>query len=194
MRYRGIHAARMFSGLWSFLFKLPSVDIEFPFLGTTRVYTAYQGINIQEEGIGGIFATNLILWPCFLMYRYRSKLREKQGLLFAVISVVSGMVIACADVQMSGVLTRYMADFAIFFYLASFMVIFAFIDGRYKKRSGSPGGYSEEGWCKGIAGLCCITILYCFMTVLSLYVTGDYDDYQTVWYYHLKEIFDVFGV
>ncbi len=194
MRFRGIHMARMIAGLWSFLFKLPVLDVEFPYLGTTWINTAYQGITIQESGIGGIFATNLILWPCFLLYRFRAKLREKKALLFALVSLAGGIVIACADVQMAGVLTRYMADFSIFFYLASFVVIFSFLDGRSVKQSEGTDGCADTFWYRGLAVLSCVTIVYCLLTILSLYVVGDYQTFQPVWYYHLKEIFGVLDV
>lgn len=194
MRYRGVHVARMISGIWSFLFEFPAISAEFPYLGTTWINTAYQGITIQENGIGGIFVTNIVLLPAFLIYRYRVKLREKRMLLLAVISMISGFAVACADAQMAGVLTRYMADFAIFFYIASFAVIFAFIDQCYEKEYTLSHVIPQKIWCKGIAFLCCMTILYCLMTIFSLYVTGDYDVYQSVWYYHLKEIFGVFDV
>lgn len=194
MRYRGFHVARFLSGLWSFLFKIPPLDVEFPYLGTTWVDTVYQGIITQEKGIGGIFATNLILWPCFFMYRYRAKLRDNKTLLFAVISIVSGIIISCVNVQAAGVIVRYMVDFTIFFYLASFMVIFSFISGYYKQQSDCHGILSEKVWCRGLAVLCCVTILYCFMTILMLYISGDYDLYRPVWYYHLKEIFGVLDI
>lgn len=194
MRYRGVHVARMISGIWSFLFQLPAISAEFPYLGTTWINTAYQGITIQEKGIGGIFITNIILLPAFLIYHYRTELREKQMLLFATISMIGGVIIAGTDAQMAGVLTRYMADFAIFFYLASFAVIFSFIARCYEKEYNLTSVLPEKVWCRGLAFLCCVTILYCFMTILPLYVTGDYDVYQSVWYYHLKEIFGVFDV
>ena len=194
MRFRGIHMARMIAGLWSFLFKLPTLDVEFPYLGTTWINTAYQGITIQESGIGGIFATNLILWPCFLLYRFRAKLREKKALLFAVVSLAGGVVIACADVQMAGVLTRYMADFAIFFYLASFVVIFTLLDGHSNKQAECPDGSTGIFWYKVLAVLAGITVIYCLLTILSPYVVGDYQNYQPVWYYHLKEIFGVLDI
>ena len=106
MRYRGMHAARLVSGIWSFLFQLPNIKTEFPFLHSAWLDTVYQGIHIQENNIGGLFATNLILLPCFFVYYYRKKLQEKRALMFTAVCMASGMVIVAADIQMAGVLTR----------------------------------------------------------------------------------------
>lgn len=194
MRYRGIHMARMISGVWSMLFELPMIDLEFPYLGSTWLNTIYQGITIQEKGIGGIFMTNIILLPAFLIYRFREKLREKQILLFASISMISGIIIACADVQGAGILVRYLADFAIFFYLASFAVIFSFIDRCYEKEYTLSSVISEKVWCRALALLCCVTILYWCVTILLLYEDHDYGTYQSLWYNQLRVIFGVLDV
>lgn len=194
MRYRGIHMARMIAGLWTFLFELPVLSIEFPYLKITWMNTAYQGITIQEACIGGIFATNLILLPGFFLHKCRARLRENNALWFSVISMVSGFIVACADIQMAGIVTRYKLDFTIFFYLASFVIIFSFLDMCYINKIKCPDNCLAEICYKVLAALSCITIIYCFMTIFSLYEAGDYDVFQPVWYYHLKEIFGVFDV
>ena len=194
MPYRGVHIARMISGVWSMLFELPRIQLEFPYLKTTWLDTLYQGITIQEKGIGGIFMTNIILLPLFLLYHCRKKLQEKKLMLFAVISMISGVVIAGADVQMAGILVRYMGDFAIFFYLASFAVIFALIDRWYKKEYTLISVTSENVWYRGIALLCCVTILYWCMTILLLWEDNDYNVYQSLWYNQLRVIFGVLDV
>jgi len=194
MTKRGFHFARLIPGLWAFLFQPPYANIEFPYIRTTPFHTYYQGITIREATIGGIFATNIILLPCFLFYHYRKKLKEKKALLFTGICLASAIVITCADVQMAGILTRYTADFTILFYLAAFMIIFAFMDGYYDKTDGFACKISETAWCRGIAILCCVTILYLVLSLFSLYVSGDYDAYVPVWFYRMKEIFGVFDI
>lgn len=194
MTKRSFHFARFIPGIWSFLFQPPSVNIEFPFIRTVQFQTYYQGNTIHESLIGGLFATNLILLPCFLFYHYRARLKEKKVFAFTCISLISALAIVCADIQMAGILTRYLADFSILFYLAAFMIIFTFIDRYYAAKDSLSGKLSETAWCRGIALLCCITILYLVLSVFSLYVSGDYDLYRPVWFYHMKEIFGVFDV
>ncbi|MDE7267085.1 MAG: hypothetical protein K2N89_06445 [Lachnospiraceae bacterium] len=194
MRYRGVHIARMISGVWSLLFELPMIDLEFPYLGSTWLNTIYQGITIQEKGIGGIFMTNIILLPAFLIYRFRDKLREKQMMLFASICMFSGIIITCVDVQGAGILVRYMADFAIFFYLTSFAVIFSFIDRCYEKEYTLTSVIPEKVWCRGLALLCCVTIVYWCVTILLLYEDHDYNTYQLLWYNKLRVLFGVLDV
>lgn len=194
MTKRGFHIARLVPGLWSFLFQLPSVNIEFPYIRITQFNTAYQGSTIHEASIGGIFTTNIILWPCFLFYYYRERLKKKKVYLFTGISLISAFLIVCADVQMAGILTRYIADFSIMFYLAAFMIIFTFMDEYYNGKTTLAGKISEAVWCRGIALLCCVTIVYLILCVFSLYVSGDYDAYRPLWFYHMKEILGVFDI
>lgn len=194
MTKREFHLARMFSGLWSFLFQPPSVNIEFPFIGTTPFQTAYQGKTIHEPGIGGIFITNVILLPCFLIYHLRARLREKKALLFTALSLFGAFVIVCADVQLAGILTRYLADFSILFYLTSFTIILTWIDGYDTASNAAIAKASETMWYRVIALLCFITIAYLILSVFALYVVGDYDAYRPVWYYHMKELWGLFDV
>lgn len=194
MTKREFYFARFIPGLWSFLFQPPSVNIEFPFIRTVQFHTAYQGNTIHESLIGGIFATNFILLPCFFFYYYRARLKEKKVFLFTCISLISALIIVCADVQMAGILTRYLADFSILFYLAAFMIIFTFIDRYYAAKSSLSGKLSEAAWCRIIALLCCMTILYLVLSIFSLYIVGDYDAYRPVWFYHMKEVWGIFDV
>ncbi|MCM1088703.1 MAG: hypothetical protein NC419_11130 [Muribaculaceae bacterium] len=194
MTKRGSHIARLIPGIWTFLFQPASVNIEFPYISTTQFQTAYQGRTIYEGNIGGIFTTNVILLPCFLIYRCRAKLKEKKALLFTSISLIGAFIIVCADVQMSGILTRYIADFSILFYLAAFIIMFIWIDGYYTSQNTSAYKISETTWCRGIAVLCFITILYLILSVFALYVAGDYNVYRPVWYYHMKELWGLFDV
>ncbi len=194
MTKREFHFARFIPGLWSFLFQPASLNIEFPYIGITQFQTAYQGRTIHEPGIGGIFATNIILLPCFLFYHCRKKLKEKKAFLFTLISLTGAFVIVCADVQMAGILTRYIADFSILFYLAAFVIILTWID-EYDSTPPVPAyRISKPQWCHAISALCCITILYLILSVFALYVSGDYDAYRPVWYYHMKELWGLFDV
>lgn len=194
MTKRGFHFARFIPGVWSFLFQPPSIGIEFPYVGIAQFQTAYQGRTIHEPSIGGLLVTNVILLPCFLFYRLRAKLKEKKAYLFTVISLVSAFIIVCADVQMAGILTRYLADFGVLFYLASFTVIFTWIDSYYSPENTSAYKISEQSWCRAVALLCCITVTYLILSVFALYVIGDYDAYRPVWYYHMKELWGLFDV
>ncbi len=194
MTKRGFHIARWVSGLWYYLFQPPSVNIEFPYIGTTSFHTAYQGKTIYESGIGGIFATNLILLPCLLFYKYRAKFREKKVYLFICFNLIGAILIVCADVQMGGLLTRYTADFTLMFYLAAYMILFTFIDEYYSQSNTLICSIPQTVWCRTLALLCCITCLYLILSVFSLYVSGDYDAYRPVWYYHMKELWGLFDV
>lgn len=191
---RGSHIARLIPGVWSYLFQLPYVNIEFPFIRATSFSSAYQGKTIRESCIGGIFSTNWILWPCFLFYYYRTKLKEKKMFLFTAISLVGALIAVVANVQMGGILTRYIVDFTVLFYLTSFMIIFTFADEYYNRKFTLAYQLSEAAWCRVIAFLCCITILYWFLSLFALYVASDYNVDNPVWYYHMKELWGLFDI
>lgn len=194
MTHRGFHFARLIPGLWSYLFQPANINIEFPFIRPVQFHTYYQGNTIMESLIGGIFSTNLILLPCFCLYHYRRRLKKKKVFGFACISIFSALIIACADIQMSGLITRYTADFSILFYLGAYMIIFTFIDEYYASDNTAARKISESSWCRIIALLCFATLLYLILSVFALYVSGDYDVYIPVWYYRMKEIWGIFDI
>lgn len=106
------------------------------------------------------------------------------------------MAAVCADIQMSGVLTRYLADFSIFLYIAAFLVIFVLLDSCDSRRTGEGvvSVVSEKFCYKTLAVLCCVTILYWVMTIFVLYESADYNVQNPVWYYQMKELLGVFDV
>ncbi len=95
---------------------------------------------------------------------------------------------------MGGLLTRYTADFTLMFYLAAYMILFTFIDEYYSQSNTLICSIPQTVWCRTLALLCCITCLYLILSVFSLYVSGDYDAYRPVWYYHMKELWGLFDV
>lgn len=63
------------------------------------------------------------LWMNLLLCKLRKGLKRKSLLLFAGVSLGAGLVIMCADVQMAGILMRYMCDFGIFLSIPAVLVI-----------------------------------------------------------------------
>ena len=188
MRYRGWYWARNISGIWYFLFNLPSLKMEFPFIEAASVKTIYQGITIQENSIGGVLATNVILWPIFLLCRkkWRSRLSKRfESAGIVLFSLLSSLVIVIADSQMAGMLTRYKGDFSIFLYISVCLIIFVIVD--YMDANKERRTY----FYRGLALLAGITIAYSLLGILALYEADDYLSTNPIWYYHMQELFNI---
>lgn len=123
MTNRGFHPDRFPLGIYMFMFQPVNFQAQFPFIQKTDVVTAYQGITIFEGMYGGILMLHPFLWMNLLLPKVRKGLKRKGLLLFAGVSLVAGIVIMCADVQMAGILMRYMCDFGIFLSIPAVLVI-----------------------------------------------------------------------
>ncbi|WP_394919778.1 hypothetical protein [uncultured Robinsoniella sp.] len=123
MTNRGFHPDRFPLGIYMFLFQPVNFQAQFPFIQKTDVVTAYQGITIFEGMYGGILMLHPFLWMNLLLFKVRKGLKRKGLLLFAGVSLGAGMIIMCADVQIAGILMRYMCDFGIFLSIPALLVI-----------------------------------------------------------------------
>lgn len=123
MTNRGFHPDRFPLGIYMFLFQPVNFQSQFPFIQKTEAVTAYQGITIFEGMYGGILMLHPFLWMNLLLCKLRKGLKRKGLLLFAWVSLGAGLVIMCADVQMAGILMRYMCDFGIFLSIPAVLVI-----------------------------------------------------------------------
>ena len=193
MLHRGFNLARFVPGIWSYLFQLPRLNIEFPFVEVTQVQTEYQGITIQESCTGGVIITNMILWSCFMFYAYRKQLKRNQAFLSTCICLLSAVIVVCVDTQMAGILNRYQADFSIFFFIAAYLILLTFLK-EISTNQGDCIKYSIDFVFKGILFLCLITIIYYTLLIFSNSEVPDYQTTNPLWYYKVKELLGLFDL
>lgn len=128
MTERGTNAGRFLPALFAYFLQLPNTTGVFPWIQATEFNTTYLGQTIKEVTFGGILACLPILWILAFanpILAHRFKERSTNTIAGVVIvMLVSGVIIACLDAQMAGILQRYMADFSILFLMPAVLLAF----------------------------------------------------------------------
>ncbi|MBR6646990.1 MAG: hypothetical protein IKL09_05685 [Clostridia bacterium] len=130
MTLRGIRSDRTVLGWFSYLFQPPNITAKFPFIHPNTIYTAYQGTTITEEMFGGFLFTNPFVLFCCLSFGARKYFEDKKHLLVSLLCLAFALIIAFADTQMAGILTRYVADFGLFLYFGAAITFVAMFKGQ----------------------------------------------------------------
>ncbi len=127
MTVRGIVMDRNITGLFYYFLQPLNVDNVFPYLHYVRPAAAYQGVTIAEKTMGGLLWLTPITFlgvRGFLKRKWYEK-SDMRPYYTACAAAVISVVIALADAQMAGILSRYYADFAWLMILASAIAFFA---------------------------------------------------------------------
>lgn len=123
MRHRGFHLNRMEDGIFMYLFQLPNVGVEFPYVFPTHFISNYVGKTIRENMFGGAFFTNTLLLSVFAVRRVKKQLKQKQLFGLVITALASALTVVIADTQMAGILSRYYADFIWLLFIAANIVL-----------------------------------------------------------------------
>lgn len=123
MTHRGFSIGRIPEGIVRYLLQFPSLGLRFPYVENLSLSTDYVGITIQEYMFGGIFFTHIFLLVLILLRNVRDSLRKKHIYAFSICCLLFGLVVVIADTELSGILSRYYADFLWLFFLPA-MVVF----------------------------------------------------------------------
>ena len=110
MTRRGWALERIPDGLLAYLFRLPNIDLSFPFVHAVPFQTDYVGVTIQEAMYGGVLFTHLYVWTTAFAGSVRRELRQKRLWRPVWCAVAFALVIAILDTQMGGLLPRYTCD------------------------------------------------------------------------------------
>lgn len=128
MTRRGLNLGRLAPALFSYFLQPPNMTGEFPYLQAATFQTTYLGQTIREATYGGIFACVPFLW--ILLYAgpiLRTRIRSRKTHTVAgvcIVMVSMGVLIACLDAEMAGILQRYFTDFSFFFLSAAALLVF----------------------------------------------------------------------
>lgn len=120
MTLRGFASERLVDGIFAYLMQPPTVISTFPYLiGNTAMFN-YQGMTVNEETFGGIFA----IAPFLLSVFWAAKLRSASKGLFKVfiLLVICAVILVCFDTESGGILGRYIQDFSFIFAFAAALV------------------------------------------------------------------------
>lgn len=128
MNLRGFSVARMFYGLFAFLFQIPYINNSFPFLHTVSLDFDYMGKLVTEHYFGGIIACNVMTWSLFLMGYYRKNIKAKKLGLFMILSLGISLIIGLLDANTAGVLVRYASDMSFGILLGSAVMLLLIVE------------------------------------------------------------------
>ena len=125
MTHRGFHLDRLPFGLFMYLFQTPGFCGRAPFMIPTSITTAYQGTTIAETMYGGFLWFNLITGALLFFGNVKDTLRKKGLMSLCLLSVLLGIIVVCADIEMAGILQRYGCDFGFFLMLPAVITVLA---------------------------------------------------------------------
>lgn len=128
MTKRGFVLERTGFGVFTLLFQPPAIMAQFPYVTETLLKTEYMGRTITESMYGGLIANNWILIFGLLFYKVKNQLKEKKLYVSVIMSLIFGFIITVADVQMAGILPRYISDFTVFFFVPALIVIYTLLE------------------------------------------------------------------
>ena len=134
MTKRGFHIDRLGSGMFSFLFQLPSMLSIYPFMIRSNVATEYMGKTIAENVYGGVITTNLICLALGFFGYVKNRLNKQSATLIVVMCASIGGLLCCVDATVAGVLQRYMGDFVSFFVIPSILIVGIILSEFWKQR------------------------------------------------------------
>lgn len=135
MTKRGIVFGRTGLGIFTYFLQPMHIDAQFPFIHDFDPSTVYQGITITEKQMGGAF----MLFPILLFAvigLFKPKIfKDKMQHRIILLAVVMSVIVAVLDVQMAGILMRYLTDFVWLLMLAASMTIFALYESKSEQTS-----------------------------------------------------------
>lgn len=184
MTHMGTHISRIGIGIWYYLFNLPTIRPEFPYLLGQRISTLYQGELYNETGIGGIFMLVPFCTIALIGINKWHLLKQEKVLSIYSITFIFTFLIAIMNVLSCGIVTRYQIDIRIYLLIATLMVVIAI--SNYYNHSIYSLAITK------IVNLLCTLSL--FMALFTLFATYESPDYVSVNPHFLSYLNYLFGI
>ena len=127
MTHRGFRLARLPDGLFAYLFRLPNVELRFPYIREAATTPVYMGKTVAEPMFGGVFLVFPFLWILLGTRRVSPLLRAKKARGLVLLPLILALVVVIADTEMAGILWRYTGDFLPLLFLAAILVFLALL-------------------------------------------------------------------
>ena len=189
MTQRGMNAGRLLPALFAYFLQTPTTTGVFPWLQPAAFDTTYLGQTIKEVTFGGIFVCLPILWVIAFakpILAYRFNVRSTHTVASVVlIMLASGLVVACLDAEMAGILQRYTADFSILLLVPAVLLCFVANDALADGESGAPlptlgdrfvsKAFAHKAFLRVVGVLVFLSLLYSTLVCFTP-ETGWYSD------------------
>ena len=180
MTRRGFHLARLPDGLFAYLFRLPKVELSFPYIKEAATTPVYMGKTVAEPMFGGVFLVFPFLWTLLGTKRVSPLLRAKKLRGLVILPLVLALVVVIADTEMAGILWRYTGDFLPLLFLAAILVWLALLQT------------ANTRFRRTLLRFLVVTTLLGLLTCLLISVTsGGLLDRDPENYYRLKDFLSV---
>ena len=203
MTQRGMNAGRLLPALFAYFLQTPTTTGVFPWLQATTFDTTYLGQTIKEVTFGGILACLPVLWVIAFakpILSYRIRERSTHTVASVVMTMLaSGLVVACLDAEMAGILQRYTADYSILMLIPAILLCFIANDalasdgeesGKAELKVGSsavPKALTHRMFLRVVGVLVFMSLLYSTL-VCFIPETGWYSDVYAWAYQDLVEM------
>ncbi len=128
MTRRGFVIDRIPEGLFAMFAQLPIFVIQFPFFHRTWLNSTYQGKLIHEATFGGVLWTFPILLVLPFGFARRQELKQRGVYGIFSLAVAVSVIISIVDVEVAGILQRYIHDFSWILFFAASLVIYTLTD------------------------------------------------------------------
>ncbi len=124
MTKRGFRLDRIPYGIFMYLFQFPKITSRFPFINSCDNFTQYMGVTIYECVYGGLFVIMPVLLWNFAAYFGKTKRFLRRRKLFGAILIchIFAFIIPVVDINMAGIVFRYIIDFTWLLILPAFAV------------------------------------------------------------------------
>ncbi len=124
MTKRGFKFGRIPLGLFVSLFNpLPFKNV-FPFIAESTLVTNYMGITIYEPVYGGLLTTTLIYLIVLFLPKFKKIINSKLIYNTCLLLLAIGLGILIVDIQLAGILARYLSDFSwTFGFITAFILL-----------------------------------------------------------------------
>lgn len=124
---RGFVFGRIGLGLYTLLFQLPNYKAVFPFLISNSFATNYMGMTVYECIFGGVFVTNVLLLLSLVVRWFKEKI-PKELYVICIMTIIMTLIITILDVEVGGILTRYILDFKWLLCISTLIIILSVLN------------------------------------------------------------------
>lgn len=198
MLHLGADPARIAVGFWYYLFALPVLIPEFPFLRYSLTYTQFDGDIFADSNCGGVFAIVPLLLLLFVPSVWR---RCRKTAPLRIVAIAIAVIATAADSMMGGLSVRYGGDARYALVLAAVASAMEWLaaachsaecDGAAESESGASAAVALRRY-RLLGALCMVTLL--FAAFMAMGPNNDFaftsDDSNTTLFFRLWDFFDI---
>ncbi len=126
---------KIFYGIYYYLFDVPNITLQFPFFITEIPTFDYLGYIFYEAMISGFFFRNIICLIVFFIFSLKKKFKNQKILLISGTSLILATINLLFDIEMGGLVNRYLCDFAWLILLPTILILlFIFTNEKLKNK------------------------------------------------------------